>query len=67
MAGLIGDLDGTVVQRAAMQQLLAQDFPAGTDRLAPRRVGIGQVLALLVAAEVGAFADMEVMPSRTWK
>ena len=44
-----------------MQQLFAQDFAVGADGLAPRGLGIGQFLAFGIAADVAAFADMEVI------
>ena len=44
---------------AAMQQAFAQHLAPAIDRLAPCRLGISKVLAFAVAAQVGAFADME--------
>jgi hypothetical protein len=59
MAGLVGDFDAAVVERAAMQQLFAQYLADAVDRFLPRRLGVGQFLAFFVPVEGLAFADMK--------
>jgi hypothetical protein len=61
MAGLVGDLDGTAVEGAAMQQFLTQDFARRRNGLLPRGFRIGQFLAFFIAVQRTAFADMEVI------
>jgi len=59
--GAVGDLDAAAAESAAVQQLLAQDFAQGGDGFAPRRLGIGQLLAFQIPGEGAAFADVEVV------
>jgi len=57
MSGLIHDFDGAV-QAAAP---LAEQSEAGGDSFLPRRLNIRQILAVGVAGEGMALADMEVI------
>jgi hypothetical protein len=58
-AALIGDLEPAAVQRAAMQQCLAQYFTIGAYRFLAGRFQAGQFLALDIGAEAFAVPHME--------
>jgi hypothetical protein len=52
MPGFIGDFDGAVIERATMQQLLAQHFPACGYGFLSRRFDVWKVLTFGVFAEL---------------
>ena len=60
MAILVRYFDGTVVQRAAMQQRFAQYFAGGADGLTARGFRIGQVLTFGVGRETSFVLDVKI-------
>ena len=60
MAVFVRYFDGSMVQRAAMQQGLAQYFAGGADRLAQRGFRIGQLLTFGVGGETHFVLDVKI-------
>ena len=60
MAILVRYFDGSVIQRAAMQQRLAQYFAGGVHGLAARGFRIGQLLTFGVGGETNFVLDVKI-------